>query len=111
MSAERRRGTLAGGPLQVQQQEPLQDLLVGQVMRPAVGIEHGLIELLVRHVQPGGTLVVEIGERVLRQVGRACAFGVEPGVALLAQFADGLGLAGSVVMWCHSLEAIVYSCR
>ena len=71
-----------------------------------------MVEPAMQEGEPGGALVVEVGERALRQVGRACAFGVEPGVALLAQFAEGPGLAGSVVvMWCHSLEAIVYSCR
>lgn len=34
-----------------------------RVVRPAVGVEHGAIKLLVRQVEPGGGLVVEVDQR------------------------------------------------
>jgi hypothetical protein len=43
--------------------ESLDDLAVGQVIGPAVGGEDRFVEFLVGQVEPGGTLVVEVGER------------------------------------------------
>ena len=37
------------------------DLVVGQVRGPAVGGEDGFIQLKMGQVEPGGTLVVEVG--------------------------------------------------
>ena len=83
-------GRCCRGPLQVQRQQPLQDLLVGQVVRPAVGVEHGAVELLVGQIEPGWALVVQVGERALLQLGLGRVLRVEPAVALLDQFAGGL---------------------
>ena len=47
--------------LQIQGQQSLEDLFIGQGVLPAVGGEDGLIEPVVRQVQPGGTLVVQAG--------------------------------------------------
>lgn len=46
-----------GLPLQVERQEAGRDLLVRQVMGPAVGVQHGLAELAVGLDQPGGGLL------------------------------------------------------
>ena len=40
-----RLSPLCPRPLQVQRQQPRQDLLVAQVVRPAVGVEHGRVQL------------------------------------------------------------------
>jgi hypothetical protein len=65
----------------VQGEEVSEDLLSGQVGGPVVGCEDDFVEGAVGVVEPGGSLVVEIGEGALfeflfRRVGR-----VEPGVA------------------------------
>ena len=65
-------------PLQVQRQQPLQDLLVAQVVRPAVGVEDRLVQLPVGQVQPGRALVVEVGQGALLQLGLARPLRVEP---------------------------------
>jgi hypothetical protein len=44
-------------------------LLVGDVGRPAVGGENGSVQLAVGQVEPGGPLVVEIGQRPLLEAG------------------------------------------
>ena len=69
-------------PLQIQRQQPLQDLLVRQIMRPPVDIQHRLIQPLVGQVQPRGPLVVQVGQRPLLELLLAGALGVEPGVPL-----------------------------
>src|SRR5579871_4148676 len=60
--------TAPSSPLQVQPEQPFQDLLIGQVYRPAVGGEDGGIQLLMRHVLPGRSLVIETGQRPLGQL-------------------------------------------
>jgi hypothetical protein len=58
----------------VQGEQALADLLVGEVDGPAIGSGHGFVELLVREIEPGRPLVVEVGQRALLQFHRA--FGV-----------------------------------
>ncbi len=41
---------------QIERQQPRQDFFVAQVVGPAVGVQHGFIELTMGHIQPGGTL-------------------------------------------------------
>ena len=64
---------LRRGALLVQSEQPLQNLLVAQVRRPAVGGSHGGVEIAVGVVEPGHVsslpLVVEIGERALLEDG------------------------------------------
>jgi hypothetical protein len=57
-----RRCCARAGPLQVERQQPLKDLLIREIVGPAVGIEHGRVEFAVRHVEPRRPLVVEVGE-------------------------------------------------
>ena len=78
-------------PLQIQRQQPLQNLLIGQVARPAIGCKNGFIQLLVRQFQPGGMGVVQIRERAFFLLGLAETFGIKPPVSLLDQFLCGLG--------------------
>jgi hypothetical protein len=59
------------GTLKVQGEEALQNLFIAQISGPAVCGGDGGVELLVREVQPGGALVVEVGERALFQLGGA----------------------------------------
>src|SRR5919198_2576555 len=80
-----------GFALQVKRQEPLEDFLVCDVARPAVGVQHRLVKLLVGELEPGGALVVEVGEGALLEFGGAGAGRVEPGVALLDELAGGPG--------------------
>jgi hypothetical protein len=51
------RGSIlpGAGPFQVEGQEPLQDLLVGEAGRPAVGGEDGLGKSAVRQAQAANT--------------------------------------------------------
>jgi hypothetical protein len=53
---------LPRGPLQVESQQLLEALLVAEVGGPAIGGGDGGIEALMGQVQPGGTLVVKVGE-------------------------------------------------
>jgi hypothetical protein len=41
---------------QIERQQPCQNLLVAQIVGPAVGVQHGFVELAMGYVQPGGTL-------------------------------------------------------
>jgi len=50
---------------QVQRQQPLQNLLIRDLVRPTVRIQHRLAQLLVCQVEPGGALVVEVSEGAL----------------------------------------------
>ncbi len=72
--------TLLPRPRQIQRQQLRQNLLVRQILRPAVGGTDRGIEPAMRGGQPIRAGVVEVGERallqfLLRQVGR-----VEPGM-------------------------------
>lgn len=42
-------------------------------MGPAVGVEDGLVEFAVGQVEPGGTVVVEVGEGAFLEFGLAGA--------------------------------------
>jgi len=53
---------LRRGALVVQGEEPGEDFVAGEVGRPAVGGEDGLIEGAVSVGQPLGALIVEIGQ-------------------------------------------------
>jgi hypothetical protein len=57
--------TVAPRPLQIQRQQPLRNLLVGQIARPTICCKDGFIQFLVRQFQPGGTGVVKICECAL----------------------------------------------
>lgn len=50
------------GPFQIERQQPRQNIVIAQVIRPAIGGKDGGIEFLVDVVEPGGALVVEVGE-------------------------------------------------
>jgi hypothetical protein len=52
-------------PPQVEREQPLQNLLVAEVGRPAVGGGDGSVEAAVGQGEPGGTLVVQVRERAL----------------------------------------------
>ena len=71
MGAEGRNPPSAGGrsgPLEVELEQPAQDLVVGHggaVVGPAVGDGDGLVEGLVGVGEPGRALVVEVGEGAL----------------------------------------------
>jgi len=49
-------------PLQIQRQQPLQNLLIGQITLPPIRGEDGSIELFVSKIELGGTGVVEVGD-------------------------------------------------
>lgn len=55
-------------PLQVERQKAQQHVLVGEVVGPAVGIQHGVVEPLVGVDEPGGAPVVQVGESQLLQM-------------------------------------------
>lgn len=47
----------------VQGQQAFQNLLIGQVIRPAISGKHGTVQRAVRIGQPLRTLVVQVGQR------------------------------------------------
>ena len=74
------------GALQVEGEQFGQEFIIAERRRPAVGGEDGGVELLVGEVEPGGALVVEVGESPLFEfLGALFVFGNEAGVA------DGAG--------------------
>src|SRR4029077_16848732 len=60
-------GSFRRGAFEVECEEFLEKLVVGQGGVPAVGGEDGGVEAAVGEVEPGGALVVEIRERPLGQ--------------------------------------------
>ena len=56
-----RSGLLFRGALQVEGEETLKDLVVGEVVGPAVGVEDGAIELAVGEVEAGRVFLGESG--------------------------------------------------
>ena len=57
---------------QIQRQQSPEDFVIwqlGGVISPAVGGGDGFVEFLVREIEPGRTLVVEVGQRALLEVG------------------------------------------
>jgi DMSO/TMAO reductase YedYZ molybdopterin-dependent catalytic subunit len=61
--------------------------LKAEIARPAVGAEHGGVELVVGHLQPRGAPVVEGRERAPIQLHHVRTLRVEPGVARPQQLA------------------------
>ncbi len=87
-------------PFQIQRQQPRQNLLVAQIVRPAVGVEDGSVEPLVRGVQPRRPRIVEVGEGAFLQLSFGQAGRVEPGVALFDEVPGrgGDGLHARIVL-------------
>ena len=56
------------GPEEVEGEEAFEDLLVGDVVGPAVGVEDGGVEGSVEVVKPGGALVVKVGQGALLEL-------------------------------------------
>ena len=67
------RTSLRRSAFLVELEQPLEDLLVGEIGRPAVGLCHGGIQIAVSSVEPRGALVVEIGQRPLLEDGASLA--------------------------------------
>jgi hypothetical protein len=63
-----------------------QDILIAQVVRPAVGVEDCMVKRAVGEVQPGGALVVAVRQRPALQFLFGGAGRVEPGVMPSAGF-------------------------
>jgi hypothetical protein len=80
-----------GGALVVEGQEAGEDLLGGEGVGPGVGGEDGLVEGAVGVVEPGGALVVEVGEGALFEVFFWRVGRVEPSVAETDEGAGGFG--------------------
>ena len=76
------------GPLQVEREEVLQDLLITDPLRPAVGSEDCPVEGGVGKRQPSRSDVIEVGEDAPFEIRRNGTFGVQPA---LAEAVDLLG--------------------
>ncbi len=67
---------------------------IRNVVRPAVSIQHGLVQFAMRQLQPRGILVVEVGERALLEIDanrrRLILVGIQPVLAQVVQFLRGL---------------------
>src|ERR1035441_7697543 len=74
----------------VEGEESGEDLLGGEVGGPAVGGEGGFVEGAVGVREPGGALVVEVGQGAFLEVFRGGGGRVEPGVAEADERAGGV---------------------
>src|SRR5215210_4100677 len=81
----------ARGPLQVQREQVLQDLLVCEIRGPTVGSVDRRVEPGVRVREPRRTGVVQVRERALLQLRLARPLGVQPVAAQLVQALRGGG--------------------
>jgi len=79
------------GSLVVELEEAAKNLVAGERVFPSVGREDGAVEGLMCIGQPGGTLVVEIGEGAVLNLGSVDAWRVEPYVAKANEFTGGVG--------------------
>src|SRR5688572_345649 len=52
----------SAGACKVEGQQPFENLFVAEVVGPAIGGEYGVVKPFVGQVEPGGALVVEVGE-------------------------------------------------
>ena len=64
---------MCGGAFEVEGEEGGEEVVVGHRWVPAVGGEDGGVEFFVGEGEPGGALVVEIGERALLEDGSGLA--------------------------------------
>jgi hypothetical protein len=117
----------AAMPLQIQREQSLQDDFLGDlggvfVVGPGVGGPDGAVEGGVAVLEPGGALIVEVGEGALLEFGLRRALGVEPVAALVVDVSDGVGdgldagivdrlLAGNDAAEGRRLAAPVFVCR
>jgi len=74
--------------LEVEREQAREDFLVGDIGRPAVGVEDGIVEFAMGEGQPCGALVVQVGERALQ----ACAAWHQTPQVIVRK-ASGRGLA------------------
>jgi hypothetical protein len=65
-------------PLEVEGEEMFEDLVVGDVVRPAVGVEDGFIQFAVNLVEPIRALVIEFGKGPVFQLSLGRSRQVEP---------------------------------
>jgi hypothetical protein len=82
---------LGSGSLVVELEEAAKNLVAGERVFPSVGREDGAVEGLMCIGQPGGKLVVEIGEGAVLNLGWVDAWRVEPCVAKANEFTGGVG--------------------
>ena len=75
----------------VELEEAAKNLVAGERVFPSVGREDGAVEGLMCIGQPGGKLVVEIGEGAVLNLGWVDAWRVEPCVANANEFTGGVG--------------------
>ena len=75
--------------LEVEGEEARQDLAVWKVRRPAVGCEHGHVQIVVSVCEPRRPLVVEVRQGAFREFGFAEVGRVEPAVAKADELAGG----------------------
>ena len=50
-------------PLQIQREQPCEDVIITEISRPTIGREYGSIEFAMGVVRPGGSLVVQLRQR------------------------------------------------
>ena len=65
-------------PFEVEGEQAFEDGVVEEVGGPGAGVEDGLVERVVREVEPGRALVVEVGEGSLLELGFGRALGIDP---------------------------------
>jgi hypothetical protein len=69
-SLNRHRGLLLARPFEIRCQQPGQDFVIAEIVRPPMGIKHGSIQPLVRQVQPGRALPLQLSQRADRWLAR-----------------------------------------
>src|SRR5215211_6385585 len=99
LCAALRSGERRGGEVERQQAREDGDLF--QVMRPAIGVEHGAVEPLVSLLKPRRPLVVQVGECALGRWLAARVRAIEPVVAIKHQLTRRQGdcLHARIALW------------
>ena len=82
---------MGSGALVVELEEPGEDFFTGERVGPAVGGEDSAVKGFVGVGEPGGTLIIEVGEGAVFQLGGIDVGRVEPDVAQADEFAGGVG--------------------
>jgi hypothetical protein len=52
------------GSLQIEGEQALKDLFAGEVVGPTVGVQDGVLKIVVGKVEPGRAVILQVGEGV-----------------------------------------------
>lgn len=78
---------------EVQRQEPSEQILVGHVVRPAVGVKNRPVYRVMGLGQPRGLGIVQVRQRAFRQLGLGGSWWIEPALPKLMKPARCVSIA------------------